>query len=115
MNGAWERAWKSQKGHYRRVRKLKDHTRQWDMFMEDSAAAGSLLLRPCVQLLDDGMLKRPDQCGLLLPTVKEGVRQAKPFVEALRAQGLTPYNPRSGALAQTRGGACGIRSVNHHS
>ena len=50
------------------------------------------------ELLDHKILKAPEQCVLLLPSVREGPHNAKPFVVALREQGLTPYNPRSGAL-----------------
>ena len=52
------------------------------------------------ELLDHNILKAPEQCVLLLPSVKEGPRNAKHFVDALREEGLNPYNPRSGALLE---------------
>lgn len=46
-------------------------------------------------LLDNNIIQRPSQCALLMRSVKETARNARPFADSLRAVGIQPYNPRS--------------------
>jgi len=46
-------------------------------------------------LLDNQIIEKPRQCVLLMKSVRETSRNAGPFAEALRNEGIRPYNPRS--------------------
>ena len=46
-------------------------------------------------LLENHIIMHPNQCALLMKSVKETQHNAGPFAEALRAIGINPYNPRS--------------------
>ncbi len=46
-------------------------------------------------LLDNGVIQDPSQCVLLMRSTREGPRNALHFVNALNANGIQTYNPRS--------------------
>ena len=46
-------------------------------------------------LVQQGIVQGPEQCALLLKSVRETQSWAKPYADALRARGLSVYNPRS--------------------
>ncbi|MHA1280279.1 MAG: UvrD-helicase domain-containing protein [Candidatus Helarchaeota archaeon] len=46
-------------------------------------------------LMDDGIVEDPSQCVLLMKSVRETIRWARPFAQALREYGIQTYNPRS--------------------
>ena len=46
-------------------------------------------------LVDNGIVNNPSECCLLLKTTRESPRNAGPYVDALNAVGLVPYNPRN--------------------
>lgn len=46
-------------------------------------------------LLENSIICSPNQCALLMRSVKETARNAGPFSSALRKVGIEPYNPRS--------------------
>ncbi len=46
-------------------------------------------------LIKNGIIEQPNQCVLLMRSVKETKFNAKPFADALRNVGISPYNPRS--------------------
>ena len=50
----------------------------------------------CIRyLLDNHIIENANQCVLLMRSVKESPRNAGHFADALRDQGILPYNPRS--------------------
>lgn len=51
-------------------------------------------------LVDNGVVNDPSECCLLLKSTKETPHNAKKYVEALKSEGLTVYNPRNKAFAQ---------------
>lgn len=53
-----------------------------------------------VYLLDNNNIQCPNQCALLMRSVREKQRSAGPFAEALRNVGIQPYNPRSKTFLQ---------------
>jgi len=46
-------------------------------------------------LLQNNIIQRPNQCVLLMRSVRENQSNAGPFAQALRQHGINPYNPRS--------------------
>jgi DNA helicase II / ATP-dependent DNA helicase PcrA len=51
-------------------------------------------------LIDNGIVSDPSQCCLLLRSTKETPQNAGQYVDALRARGLEPYNPRNKAYLE---------------
>jgi len=51
-------------------------------------------------LLDNQVIQLPSQCALLMRSVRESSRRARPFAEALRRVNIQPYNPRSRTFLQ---------------
>ena len=49
-------------------------------------------------LVDNGIVSDPNQCCLLLMSTKETPRNAGPYVQALRDEGLAVYIPRNKAF-----------------
>ncbi len=49
-------------------------------------------------LVDNGIVNDPSECCLLLKSTRESPHNAAPYVNALLAEGLTPYNPRNKAF-----------------
>ena len=51
-------------------------------------------------LVDNGIVSDPNQCCLLLKSTRETPRNAGPYVQALRDEGLVVYNPRNKAFLE---------------
>jgi DNA helicase-2/ATP-dependent DNA helicase PcrA len=51
-------------------------------------------------LVEEGIVHGPEQCALLLKSVRENTKWAGRYSEALRARGLEVYNPRSRTFLQ---------------
>lgn len=52
------------------------------------------------ELIDHEIISGPEQCALLMRSVRETARNAGPFAESLRNHDITPYNPRSRTFLQ---------------
>ena len=71
--------------------------RRWGRFRGVPPRSAELF--ECVKgLVDNGIVNDPNECCLLLKSTKESPRNALPYVNALEAEGLIPYNPRNKAF-----------------
>lgn len=60
--------------------------------IEDTANKFASFVR---DLLNNDIIQNPNQCALLMKSVRESPRNAFHFAQALRNIGIVPYNPRS--------------------
>jgi len=60
--------------------------------IEDTANKFAFFVR---DLLKNNVIQNPNQCALLMKSVKESPQNALHFATALRSIGIMPYNPRS--------------------